>query len=536
MSKLFNAQDLNQVVADFLASLSDHIAEGVAKGIAQAGRQKKYAPPMLETQPKGSQKICTHLGCNRPARARGLCTAHYQRVHYAEKHGAVLPTKEEQPPAVIVEEPPIVKFAKVRDPHTGEIIEKQLCATPGCTRPAKYEGRCWTHTDHEKVALKATKEKPQVAPAKEDLPKPSKVCSVPGCGGKIASRGMCNKHYQQQLRKEGAPSKICKVPGCGQSVRKQGLCRRHLLNKAATPTAKKAARTLCSVPECTKPARVHGMCKVHYQKKYRAEVRAKKRAQEDAETNMWKQRFASGEFDDVPPTDPVRKNPSLCSVEGCDRPKRTFGLCYKHRNEQKGTKAKDKEVAAGAVHCKAIGCAKPVHARGLCNSHYNKEVRAAAKQGVERIKQAAQPTPVVTASGTSSLVDVELSVAPVVPVQQKLPWAEREHEDNNVDALRKEFREELYVTPLAQETPYLVEQQEELEAARQEELAQVPKESFTEVPTLPPLPTEADPPVLESADDLIVTPELPIAASPIKQQEPAQEINGLFSRWFKRQG
>ena len=61
------------------------------------------------------------------------------------------------------------------------------------------------------------------------------ICSVHNCGAEIASKGLCNKHYQR-LKKRGSTddyagchglTHICTVDGCGRKVEAHGLCEKH---------------------------------------------------------------------------------------------------------------------------------------------------------------------------------------------------------------------------------------------------------------------------------------------------------------------
>lgn len=60
-----------------------------------------------------------------------------------------------------------------------------------------------------------------------------KTCYIDGCGDKINSYGLCQKHYTR-LKKNGSPYKvkkivggICKVDGCEEKNRNKGYCRKH---------------------------------------------------------------------------------------------------------------------------------------------------------------------------------------------------------------------------------------------------------------------------------------------------------------------
>jgi hypothetical protein len=65
---------------------------------------------------------CSAPGCLRPARARGLCSAHYQRVRYQEK-----------------------KVTETELGQKGELSPDKICSVEGCGRVIKARGLCSAH-------------------------------------------------------------------------------------------------------------------------------------------------------------------------------------------------------------------------------------------------------------------------------------------------------------------------------------------------------------------------------------------------------
>lgn len=51
----------------------------------------------------------------------------------------------------------------------------------------------------------------------------------------------------------------------------------------------------------------------------------------------------------------------VCSVEGCERPRRAKGLCSMHYQRQRTV----------GVECSIDGCGNKMHAKGMCQKHYN---------------------------------------------------------------------------------------------------------------------------------------------------------------------
>jgi hypothetical protein len=75
--------------------IRDAVASRVAEVLSSAGLLEALTPAQPSAGPSAEaagrkdsgQKICSFAGCHLPARARGLCSKHYQRQRYAEKKG-----------------------------------------------------------------------------------------------------------------------------------------------------------------------------------------------------------------------------------------------------------------------------------------------------------------------------------------------------------------------------------------------------------------------------------------------------------------
>ena len=64
------------------------------------------------------------------------------------------------------------------------------------------------------------------------------ICSVDGCGKKVAAKGLCHMHYARQRRNgtldtvyRDTETKVCTIDGCGLPVRSRGLCNMHYMRQ-----------------------------------------------------------------------------------------------------------------------------------------------------------------------------------------------------------------------------------------------------------------------------------------------------------------
>ncbi len=91
--------NIEAVIDSFLSRIGTEVAKGVIDGIQSSGllsQLRSVGSKAAKGKPgrkRGSGNTCSSPGCNLPARAKGLCSKHYQQARYAEKHGQGKPDK-----------------------------------------------------------------------------------------------------------------------------------------------------------------------------------------------------------------------------------------------------------------------------------------------------------------------------------------------------------------------------------------------------------------------------------------------------------
>lgn len=145
---------------------------------------------------------CTIDDCDKPARSRGYCQAHYMRAY--RSGDPLFPLKHQR--------------------------RGEGCDVEGCDRPHQALGYCITHyrrlkTDGDVGDAAIT---PHVANA-------GLTCAGPDCTDPAKSKGLCGAHYLQQhegkpltpKRRHIEPGGPCSVEECSRAATIEGMCRAH---------------------------------------------------------------------------------------------------------------------------------------------------------------------------------------------------------------------------------------------------------------------------------------------------------------------
>ncbi|AMS02706.1 endonuclease VII [Gordonia phage Yvonnetastic] len=112
---------------------------------------------------------CSVEACDRQAKTRGMCRAHYLRVLRAEKG------------------------MRSQGDLSRPVGQRQPCQIDGCTRPHSGHGYCQYHCRRMVHGFE-----PKIRPEPKT---PTEECSVPGCGTVgTQGGGLCSKHYMWLYR------------------------------------------------------------------------------------------------------------------------------------------------------------------------------------------------------------------------------------------------------------------------------------------------------------------------------------------------
>lgn len=134
----------------------------------------------------------------------------------------------------------------------------------------------------------------------------------------------------------------CKIEECDKDVYARGWCNRHYQRWRlyGNPTAdRRRVRKPCTIEGCERLARTRTWCTKHYQR--------------------W-----------LDHGDPLYVKPTVCSIEGCDRPRKSKqGWCNMHvkRWQRHGNPEYQRPVS-----CSIPGCGRPVDSQGWCKMHYRR--------------------------------------------------------------------------------------------------------------------------------------------------------------------
>ena len=149
-----------------------------------------------------------------------------------------------------------------------------------------------------------------------------KTCRIDGCDREVKTRGLCNKHYLNALRK-GLHEQF-DGPGTGKY-------------------APETSRTCPGVATCGKKVEARGLCGSCYQ-----------------------MRKKIGAIQLLP-----RVNVGTCKAEGCDAKAKTAGFCIAHYEKfRKYGDPFGKAVRNRDKQCSVDDCVSQPVGRGLCPKHY----------------------------------------------------------------------------------------------------------------------------------------------------------------------
>jgi hypothetical protein len=129
------AETIREQVAEKVAEVL--ATSGVLEQLSPGGSKGGAAPAGRVAQTRPSQadpRRCQHPGCDLPARARGLCSKHYQRQRYAEKKALFQPDGDQGTP-----------LGSRQNPRPTEKRGGGCCSQEGCDQPNYAKGLCSKH-------------------------------------------------------------------------------------------------------------------------------------------------------------------------------------------------------------------------------------------------------------------------------------------------------------------------------------------------------------------------------------------------------
>lgn len=209
-------------------------------------------------------------------------------------------------------------------------------------------------------------------------------CSVENCQSASRTRGLCPKHYNQQMygaperTRDGSETPKCAVSHCvrlANSRTEGSLCQAHYHIKwrggdpesrilRAKDDAKGRTDKKCRVGDCHRRAETKSLCNYHARQARTGRI-------------------------EVPAELGIKLN-GPCSFEGCERPYTSKRLCHSHymqwTSTGKLTELRDYGKYVKGDHVCAVGqCKKPAVSQGLCERH--NAMRVNYKLTVEQITE-----------------------------------------------------------------------------------------------------------------------------------------------------
>lgn len=270
--------------------------------------------------PHSESSRCAALsGCSRPTTVPGLCRRHLDDLLAAAGRASMVMLRRQL-----------------------LLVNKPVCAAPGCVRFARFPRRgtlCHGHQMRQSQGLPLTPLRPPRSlkhlTATSTTPRmpggATGPCRVEVCEREAAARGLCLAHYKRAVANNGDPGtsrvggrppppKTCTRDGCDRAHARRGLCRRHLDASRHRPPA-------CTSTGCTATASPDGRCPAH-------------------------------------PASPGGARPT-CEAPECPRVSRRFGLCERHHAE----------LRAAHERCSTPGCTAPHYRHGLCSDDFRQARR-----------------------------------------------------------------------------------------------------------------------------------------------------------------
>ena len=232
----------------------------------------------------GSAPECSFDGCDRRAFAKGLCHAHRAQQKKGQDLRPIRPKAPPNPGAVCSFDgcyKPVLalglcvghraQFKKGQElrPLGRHKWNGEICSFEGCKRPVAVKGLCSGHYKQSRFGNVLTPLKIRIPKQKPPIPEARRRCSISGCNEPHLAQDLCDRHYQEQ-RRAGAIGPVCSFDGCGKGAKQAGLCAGHYSQRRRGQELRPLREirpnkgTKCSFPRCDREAEKRGLCDSHY--------------------------------------------------------------------------------------------------------------------------------------------------------------------------------------------------------------------------------------------------------------------------------
>jgi hypothetical protein len=145
-------------------------------------------------------------------------------------------------------------------------MKDATCSIEGCAGASQSKGWCSKHYSRwqrhgDPLAV--------IKPRRVETMPDGSPCIIAACEAPPRTRGLCNRHYRAEQRKDWGP---CSVEGCDTKKHATGLCIKHyhrMRSWGTTDDRATAPLKSCSIEACQRPVKSRGWCGMHVARWYK---------------------------------------------------------------------------------------------------------------------------------------------------------------------------------------------------------------------------------------------------------------------------